>query len=94
MRSITALVGALAYRAGLSAVPPEDPIGEFLATLQPAPGQSVSGTDLWIAYRQWCLESAKAPVSLESFGRAMAGRLPMTRPRQARRFVGVKVGGQ
>jgi len=91
MRSVLALAGAFAYRAGLSAAPPPDPIGDFIATLQPEPGHSEPGSELWAAYRQWCLLKALPPMSAASFGRAMAERLPMTQPRQARRFLGVKV---
>lgn len=90
MRSISALVGALAYRVGLPVQPASDHFDRFVATLRPAPGHSEGATEMWIAYQQWCLLNAEAPTSRESFGRAMASRLAMTRPRQERRFLDVK----
>ena len=82
MRSISALVGALAYRATLPMSPPATHFDAFVASLQRPPGLVRDRAELWITYQQWCLLNAEAPVSPERFGRAMDARLPMVRPRR------------
>lgn len=94
MRSISALVGALAYHVGLPVNPPgppPDPIGEFLASLDAAPGHSESAADVDAAYRNWCLRTAREPVGARTLALALIQRLTVTRARQERRYVGIRI---